>query len=155
MVVDGNKQYSLDPSDIKNTFLDWWGVQCTEVHGRVECGPAPWFNDMVQITQELNDQLVQPITREEVLDMLSHMANTTPRTDQISAGVLKLVPGAHVDILVALFNQYLQGKELPSDWKEVAITLLFKDRDQAEPGNYRPIALLQVAYKLYMSVLTQ
>jgi hypothetical protein len=44
---------------------------------------------------------------------------------------------------------------LLAEWKEVAITLLPKEGDQGNPSVYRPIALLQVEYKIFTSILTK
>ncbi|NEJ83942.1 hypothetical protein GR268_46720, partial [Rhizobium leguminosarum] len=43
---------------------------------------------------------------------------------------------------------------LPADWLKGHIILLPKPGSPADPGNYRPISLLQVAYKIYTKIIT-
>jgi hypothetical protein len=71
------------------------------------------------------------------------------------AGMLKELPPFYIQRLTVIFNHCLEGGDLLEEWKEVAITLLPKEGDQSDPSNYWPIVLLQVEYKIFMSILTK
>eukprot|EP00973_Karenia_brevis_P080662 11189936-Karenia_brevis.AAC.1 len=42
---------------------------------------------------------------------------------------------------------------MPEMWRQTFITLLHKKGDTRQPGNYRPISLLPIMYKLFSRVL--
>jgi hypothetical protein len=77
------------------------------------------------------------ITLSEVYNAIQCMCSTAPGTDRITIAMLQLLPAQ------AIFNQCLEGQHILLTWKEATITLLYKDSDQADPGNYWPISLLQ------------
>lgn len=41
----------------------------------------------------------------------------------------------------------LEEGKLPNDWKEAAVTLIYKSGDKTDPKNYRPISLTSVICK--------
>ena len=43
----------------------------------------------------------------------------------------------------------------PADWKHTRIKVLLKKGDPQLPGNYRPISILPILYKLFSRVLHQ
>ncbi|KAE9412994.1 hypothetical protein Angca_009391, partial [Angiostrongylus cantonensis] len=55
--------------------------------------------------------------------------------------------------LARLFTCYLSECEVPSQWKTSKTVLLFKKGDLHDIGNYRPICLLSVVYKLFTRVI--
>ncbi len=93
------------------------------------------------------------ITEAEVVTTINSMKSTTPGTDGIPAAILQLLLKEMISALTMLFNHCLEGGDLPALWREAAVTLIYKDGDMACPGNYCLIALLQVQYKVYTSIL--
>ena len=57
--------------------------------------------------------------------------------------------------LLNFCNNIWSRKTVPNDWHLQSVALLFKKGDPADPGNYRPVCLLAVAYKLFTMVLLQ
>ncbi|KAE9417833.1 hypothetical protein Angca_009674, partial [Angiostrongylus cantonensis] len=53
----------------------------------------------------------------------------------------------------SLFTRYLSKCKVPGQWKTSKTLLLFKKGDQHDIGNYRPICLLSVVYKLFTRVI--
>lgn len=149
----GDGEYSTDASTVKEVFTKWWGAQFATVPDKM--GPKPWTEFMVQVEDNDNAKLVQPVTEADVADMIGEFKDTTPGTDRITARILKELPPFYISCLTQVFNHCLEGGELPEEWKEAAITLLPKEGDLGDPGNYQPIALLQVEYKVFMAILTR
>ncbi|KAE9412687.1 hypothetical protein Angca_009404, partial [Angiostrongylus cantonensis] len=52
-----------------------------------------------------------------------------------------------------LFTHYLSECRVPTQWKTSETVLLFKKGDLHDIGNYRPICLLSVVYKLFTRVI--
>ena len=55
--------------------------------------------------------------------------------------------------LLELCDKTMLGKSVPDDWHVQQVALIFKKGDPADCGNYRPICLLNAAYKIFAMVL--
>ncbi|KAE9413144.1 hypothetical protein Angca_005384 [Angiostrongylus cantonensis] len=55
--------------------------------------------------------------------------------------------------MARLFTRYLSECLVPTEWKTGKTVLLFKNGNLHDIGNYRPIYLLSVVYKLFTRVL--
>ncbi|VDP56396.1 unnamed protein product [Heligmosomoides polygyrus] len=78
---------------------------------------------------------------------------TAPGPDRIRAEHLKNLPPALINTLARLFTRYLSECKVPSQWKTSKTVLLYKKGDVHDIGNYRPICLLSVVYKLFTRVI--
>ena len=58
-----------------------------------------------------------------------------------------------VPILTILFNKMFKAGKVPSQWKDVIISILFKKGDKLDCNNYRGISLINVIGKLYERLL--
>ncbi|VDO20516.1 unnamed protein product, partial [Heligmosomoides polygyrus] len=77
---------------------------------------------------------------------------TAPGPDRIRPEHLKNLPPALINTLARLFTRYLSECKVPSQWKTSKTALLYKKGDVHDIGNYRPICLLSVVYKLFTRV---
>jgi hypothetical protein len=57
--------------------------------------------------------------------------------------------------LTEIYNDCLKHKYIPKIWRKAQINLLPKEGDPSELGNYRPISLLCVQYKIYTHILNR
>ncbi|KAE9419257.1 hypothetical protein Angca_004847, partial [Angiostrongylus cantonensis] len=78
---------------------------------------------------------------------------TTPGPDGIKPEQLKNLPPVLVNTLVRLFTRYLPEFKVRTQWKTSKTVLLLKKGDLHDIGNYRPICLLSVVYKLFTRVI--
>ncbi|KAK6762949.1 hypothetical protein RB195_023600 [Necator americanus] len=58
-----------------------------------------------------------------------------------------------INTLARLFTRYLSECKVPKQWKTSKTVLLYKKGDPHDIGNYRPICLLSVIYKLFTRVV--
>lgn len=56
--------------------------------------------------------------------------------------------------LCILLNRCLQEQQIPTEWWNAEVILLFKKGDSANVENYRPISLLSILYKLLTRIVT-
>lgn len=61
-----------------------------------------------------------------------------------------------VPILLKSFNYILQEGEISPSWREATISIIPKEgKDKRKCGNYRPISVLNLDYKLFTSILAR
>ena len=89
------------------------------------------------------------VTAAELASAIRHMkATSAPGMDGLTAGFYQVAPDIIGECLSIVFDALLRrGALLPSQ-RRSAVVLLHKKRSRAEPGNYRPIALVQVHVKV-------
>ncbi|KAE9412031.1 hypothetical protein Angca_007176, partial [Angiostrongylus cantonensis] len=96
---------------------------------------------------------VPPVLPSEIRHAISSVKNlTAPGPGRIRSHLKNLRP-VLVNTLGRLFSRYLSECKLPTQWKTSKTVLLFKKGDLHDIGNYRPICLLSVLYKLFARVI--
>ena len=78
-----------------------------------------------------------------------------PGPDRIPNEVYKYLPTVFAPKMEALLKEVLADDELPDYLLQGDIAVLYKKKDRADPRNYRPITLLQGAYKIFTRVLAK
>ena len=63
--------------------------------------------------------------------------------------------GPYLVPLLGLMSECLRRGDLPKAWMTARVAMIFKKGDLALMGNYRPICLTSVAYRLFASMVKQ
>uniref|UniRef100_A0A7I4Y2Z4 RNA-directed DNA polymerase (Reverse transcriptase) domain containing protein n=1 Tax=Haemonchus contortus TaxID=6289 RepID=A0A7I4Y2Z4_HAECO len=101
------------------------------------------------------DEYIAPsVLSSEIRHAITSMKNcTAPGPDGIKPAHLKSIPPVIIKTLARLFTRYLSECKVPTSWKTSKSVLLGKKGDPDDIGNYRPICLLSVIYKLFTRVI--
>ncbi|KAE9412328.1 hypothetical protein Angca_004700, partial [Angiostrongylus cantonensis] len=78
---------------------------------------------------------------------------TAAGPERIRSEHLKNLTPVLASTVARLFTRYLSECKVPTQWKTSKTVLLFKKGDLHDIGNYRPICLLSVVYKLFTRVI--
>ncbi|KAK6763910.1 hypothetical protein RB195_024301 [Necator americanus] len=85
--------------------------------------------------------------------IMSVKDRTSPGLGRIKPEHLKYPPPALMNTLARLFTRYLSECKVPEQCKTSKTVLLYKKGDPQDIGNYRPICMLSVTYKLFTRVI--
>ncbi|KAK6762238.1 hypothetical protein RB195_023088 [Necator americanus] len=85
--------------------------------------------------------------------IISVKNRTAPGPDRIRPEHLKNLLPVLINTLAKLFTRYLSECKVPKQWKTSKTVLLYEKGDPHDIGNYRPICLLSVIYKLFTRVI--
>ncbi|KAE9412935.1 hypothetical protein Angca_009387, partial [Angiostrongylus cantonensis] len=97
---------------------------------------------------------VPPVLPSEIRHAISSVKNRTePGPNSIKSEHLRNLPPVVVSTLAWLFTRYLFECKVPTQWTTSKTALVFKKGDLHDIGNYRPICLLSVGYKLFTRVI--
>ena len=107
-----------------------------------------------------SDQInLDNITITEIANELkAHATNTSPGENNVTYDMLKAATSAtfHTTVILnQLFNAVIELNHIPSSWKGSNTILLQKMQGNFEIENWRPIALLNVEYKLFTGILNK
>jgi hypothetical protein len=98
---------------------------------------------------------IPPFVLDELMTAIKRMKLGKARDKSgIAAEMIKLdCPLLH-SMILELFNDVLiPDGQLPADWRSSRLVVIFKKGDPKLPGNYRPIAILPILYKLFSRML--
>ena len=97
---------------------------------------------------------IDSICDQEVKKYLDKLdTNKSPGPDIMSPRLLKELKQQILQPLTNIFNQSVQLKKVPEDWKMANVTPIFKKGDKSVALNYRPISLTSVAGKILEKII--
>ena len=102
-----------------------------------------------------NSDHLGPWTRDELDEAIGPLKNNkTPGPDGIPAELFKMLTDAAREKLLSLYNNLWGTDQLPRTMNESIIAAIYKiGKDPWEYSNYRPIALLNVTYKVLAKMI--
>jgi hypothetical protein len=113
------------------------------------------LDDINQVTEEENNLLTHPFTKEEVREADFQMEyNKAPGPDGFPTEFYQACWDMVKNDLMALFVESHEGRLHLYSINFGTITLLPKCREAAEITQYRPICLLNVSFKIFTKVAT-
>ena len=109
-----------------------------------------------KLTKASMEMLEKDITDDEVKGVMLHLPlGKSAGPDRIPNAVYKHLAEHLAPKLGNLLREAVTNGELPSSFMKGDITVLYKKEARNDPRNYRPITLLQNAYKIFTRVLAQ
>ena len=80
--------------------------------------------------------------------------NKAVGTDALGSSFIKQLVGVIELPLVLIFQQSLRTGQVPMQWKEANVTVIFKTNGQwCEPGNYRPVSLMSQISRIFEKII--
>ncbi|GIX68893.1 retrovirus-related Pol polyprotein from type-1 retrotransposable element R2 [Caerostris darwini] len=104
-------------------------------------------------SSEREEVLNLPLSVAEVMIAFRSCENTAPGPDRLTYNHWRSVD-PRATILTRLFNCCLHVRLIPEEWTQSTTILIPKAGDPSSLANWRPIALGNTAYKLFMKCLT-
>lgn len=100
------------------------------------------------------EQLLQPFSSKEIDTVIKNASRKTATgSDLIPNEIWKAATPEIKKWMKCIFNWCLKKKDIPQNWKEGRMILLYKKNDPQDERSWRPITLLQTIYKLFASAL--
>jgi len=98
-----------------------------------------------------------PITLQELTAALGLMKRGRAMDESgVIAEMLKDGSQTLLAAILDLFNDVLSLRQQPpAEWRKTKLIVIFKKGDPTCPGNYRPIAILPILYKLFSRILCE
>ena len=96
------------------------------------------------------------ITSDIVFNKLSALkSNKSPGPNGLNPLVIKEAAVQLCIPLSILFRKSFDKGHLPDDWKRANIVPVFKKGESSDPGNYRPISLTSIVYKVFEAIVRE
>ncbi|GBG74199.1 hypothetical protein CBR_g17911 [Chara braunii] len=115
-----------------------------------------WQHTTGKLSQQQRLSLDRPLTLVELKEAIQKMARgKSPGDDGLPIEFFEATWEQVGPILLNLFNGVLEGGRLTKDMCRGVITLLYKKGDKLNVRNWRPISLLNVAYKILAKALSR
>lgn len=100
-------------------------------------------------------EISEPFSAQEVRKVINTVRKgTAPGEDQLPIECYQACPEEATAALCDIYNKILESGKTPERWKEGRLHTLFKSGDATDCNNYRPIALLNLQYKILTKMLT-
>lgn len=113
--------------------------------------------DLPSLLDFQNENLIRPISVEEINAAITRLKpGKAVGPDGYGAQWYRCLRSELVPLLLMTFNYILQEGKIPPSWREATISVIPKDgKDRRECGNYRPISVLNLDYKLFTSIFAR
>jgi hypothetical protein len=147
--------------NIATKFSSEWKSILGVIHSAVEIADLEEeFDRFVSIptsrrvTQQQNTALMQEITEDEVIQAVTALKrHKAAGPDGLNNDFYKDTQAVMLPALTAIGNELLKGGEPPPSFLQALIIPLRKKGDSDDAMDFRPISLLQTAYKVFMKVI--
>lgn len=109
------------------------------------------------VTSEQNKQLISEITEKELRAAIGKLkGGKSPGTDGFTTEWYKEMQDQLVPTLLRAMNFILERKIIPPSWRDAVISVIPKEgKDKLICGNYRPVSVLNIDYKLFTAIISR
>ncbi|PRP80605.1 hypothetical protein PROFUN_11548 [Planoprotostelium fungivorum] len=146
---DDEGKVHVEPTEVKAAVRDAW-TPIFQSKGRIE--PKHFFENTDPIGKK---EILAEITMQELNDTLRSLKqNKSPGMTEIPNEALNNSPPELKEKMLELMNDVIQRHQLPDTWRTASVSMIYKDKDKANPLNYRPISLLDTVYKTLSHIIT-
>ncbi|CEG46404.1 FOG: Reverse transcriptase [Plasmopara halstedii] len=160
-VVTSSGDVSTNPHENLLPFTEHWGSKMGNANSPTCITPPPddgkqLLDSVLRFVTDSDLEILDAeLTTADLACAIGHMkATSSPGMDGLTAGFYQVAPDVFDECFVVIFNDRLRrGKLLVSQHKS-AVVLIHKKGLRTEPGNYRPIALVAVDFKMLSKALT-
>lgn len=119
-------------------------------------GLDQWANDFGYLTIQHNDDLLAPITKEEVRHaMFDINPNKSPGLDGINGHLFQQFWDKMGDNLTEMVRDFFQNARINGKMNRTSICLFSKKRNAIRLSEFRLISLSNVSYKVIAKILAQ
>ena len=95
-----------------------------------------------------------PISQEEVMQVVRKMKRRKAAgPDQVCIELMKEMDADNLREVTALLQKWWDSEDIPREALQARVVLIFKKGNANDLGNYRPISLLNIMYKIFAAVL--
>jgi hypothetical protein len=164
--IDGITQISADPKIIKESVTDLYTSLCATKGDAGKDAFVKGFLKRIESKRPIPDQLKLTdnidFAKKEVLKVIKSLKNnkgTGP--DEIPGELYKALFTTHqqkealLESFTYCLNRFKNGRTIPDSWRRSVTILLHKGKNASlhQVDKFRPIALLDVVYKIYATLL--
>ena len=152
-----------EPGEILNELRKFWG----RVKNSPDTPPQreePAEEEIRKLTEKLKrrlkkeeaEEMETKISAKEIKETIKNLKHhKASGRDGIIAEFYQKWKDEMSEILEKVYEEIFNEGDMPERMKETSIRLLYKKGKKTQPGNYRPIALLNIDYKILTAVLTR
>ena len=107
-----------------------------------------------RISKITKDTLDTPLTMDEITEVMENLPlGKQAGPDRIPNGIFKCMSTLFAPRLYDLLTEAIENEKMPDILMEGEISVMYKKKERNDPRNYRPLTMLQNAYKIYTRVI--
>lgn len=157
---DSEKPFLYKPDEISEAFATFYKKLYSNTDTCTDPKTLGIYLENIKLPK-LSDETSQaidgPITREEIVEAIKGLKNNkSPGSDGYCNKFYKVFVDDLSLILEKAYRYAFEIGELPQNWKETIISLIYKEgKDPTECSSYRPIALQNSDCKILTTILAK
>ena len=143
-----NGQSVTNPTESAEEFNHHFATIGTKPSGEIPESASTSYHNYLTGTNKWFE--FRPTTPHHVFSLLNTLDKSKAvGLDDISARLIRECADLICSPLCVIFNQSLRLGIFPDDWRNAQVTPLFKQGEQNDLNNYRPISVISVVAKLF------
>ena len=109
-----------------------------------------------RISKKTKETLETPLRIEEIVEVMENLPlGKQAGPDRIPNGIFKCMATVWAPRLHCLLTEAIAKGSMPTILLEGEISVMYKKNERNDPRNYRPLTMLQNAYKIYTRVIAR